>query len=98
MATKKKVHSSDNSSDKNDSDDEEVNVEEEYDEWLDVDMNMDVDANPQETGEVLSLQVVDFDPGNAIGKLLAFINQLRGCSESAHTYFEELCVLCKLEP
>lgn len=59
---------------------------------------MDVDANPQDAAEVLSLQTVEFDPGDVIGKLLAFINQLRGCSESARTFFAEICVLCKLSP
>jgi hypothetical protein len=43
-------------------DDEETKPEDEYNEWLDVDMSMDVDANPQDAAEVLSLQTVEFDP------------------------------------
>jgi hypothetical protein len=50
----------------------------------DVDITMDVDASADDA-ESMAL-VVDFEPGDTVGKLLAFVNQVRMSSEGVREY------------
>ncbi|KAF5338265.1 hypothetical protein D9611_014619 [Ephemerocybe angulata] len=79
-----------------DSDDDEVSPEDEYDEDLDVDMNMAVEASLDSPEEVIETTVVEYDPGDVIGKVMAFVNQFRSCGEGTHKYYVEICVAVKV--
>lgn len=102
-ATKKSLRrpviaQNDSSTPVDDSDDEELAPEDEYDEDLDVNTSMEVEANEGDPAELLSTQDVEFTAGDALGKLLAFINQLRSCSEPTRLYFEKLCRVLGIPP
>jgi len=42
----------------------------------DIDVSMDIDASPDNVNDMIATTVVDLKPGNVIGKLLAFVNQV----------------------
>lgn len=81
-----------------DSEDEEIVPEKEYDEDLDVDTSMDVEADESDAAALLATQIIDYTPGDILGKLLAFINQLRSCSEPTRLYFERICINLGIPP
>ena len=54
-----------------DSEDDELEDEE-----ADVDTSMDVEASAEDAEAVASTIIVDYQPGDCIGKLLAFVNQV----------------------
>ena len=72
-------------SDREDLEDEEDN--------FDVDTNMEVEALRDDEDAMREASVTDFDAGDVIGKLMAFITQLRSCSEGVQNYLMELSVL-----
>jgi hypothetical protein len=59
---------------------------------LDVDMNMEVEASRDDEDAMREASMTDFDAGDVIGKLMAFIAQLRSCSEGVQTYLMEISV------
>lgn len=70
------VHS-ENSVDVDHGHDVEPVSNEEYDEDLDIDTRMDAEAFPDEPEAILASTNADFDAGDVIGKVMAFINQVR---------------------
>ena len=60
---------------------------------------MEVEATADDADAILAANITDFDPGDVIGKLLAFIAQIRQCSEGTRAYLIQLCVEngCPLE-
>ena len=65
--------------------------EEDEDEDTDIDTSMDADASADNVEAMAEILVVDFKPGDTLGKLLAFINQLRMSSEDARKYLAHSC-------
>ena len=55
-----------------------------------VDTNMEVEASGDDDDAVWEASITDFDAGDIVGKLMAFIAQLRLCSEGAQDYLIEL--------
>ncbi|PPR02389.1 hypothetical protein CVT24_002051 [Panaeolus cyanescens] len=97
MSTKKRVHQKQSpASDKDDSDDDELSPEEEYDEDLDVDTSPLIEADAGDPDALLATLVVEFDPGDTLGKALAFVNQLRACSTTVLDFFEQICATFKI--
>ena len=86
--TRKRIHVAVNkapgTSDHKDLEDEEDN--------FDVDTNMEVEALRDDEDAMREALVTDFDAGNVIGKLMAFIAQLWSCSEGVQNYLMELSV------
>jgi hypothetical protein len=78
--------------------DHDVEPNEEYNEDLDIDTRMEAEAFSDEAEALLASTNTDFDAGDIIGKLMAFINQVRMSSEGTRDYLKELCVSNSLPP
>ena len=64
----------------------------EYDEDLDVDTCLEVEASADDVEAIQAASVTDFDAGDVVGKLMAFISQQRLCGEDTCNYLKELAV------
>ena len=60
---------------------------------LDIDTCMDVEASDVDMEGIQSLFIMDFNAGDVIGKIMAFIAQIHACSEDTHDYLQHLAVL-----
>ena len=64
----------------------------------DIDTSMDIDASADDADTMMATTVVDFHIGDTLGKLLAFINQVRMSSEGVHEFLAEMCVMHHIKP
>jgi hypothetical protein len=55
----------------------------------DIDMSLEIDASPNDAEAMVATMVVDFEPGDTLGKLMAFVNQVHMSSEIVHDYLTE---------
>ncbi|KAJ3492900.1 hypothetical protein NLJ89_g11143 [Agrocybe chaxingu] len=67
-------------------DEEDIEVED-----FDVDISMDVEATADDVEAILASSVTDFDAGDVVGKLMAFLNQVRMSSEGTRDILKECC-------
>jgi hypothetical protein len=85
-----------------DADDDEVandsGAENEDDDEADVDVSMDIEADADDADAMAETMVVDFELGDTIGKLLAFVNQVRVSSEGVREYLAHCCRLQEVKP
>jgi hypothetical protein len=59
----------------------------------DVDVSMDIDASTDDAEAMMGTTVIDFDTGDTLGKLLAFINQVHMLSEGVYEFLAEMCAM-----
>ena len=52
----------------------------------DIDTSMDIDTSADDAEAMEATMVVDFDPGDTLGKIMALVNQLRMSSEIVREY------------
>ena len=76
--------------------DKEKDDEEEDD--MDIDISMNADASADDAEAMAETLVVDFEPGDTLGKLLAFVNQVRMSSEDAREYLAHSCCMHNIKP
>ena len=57
-----------------------------------VDVSMDPEASTDDAKEIQMSMITDFNAGNVIEKLMAFIAQLWQCSEDTRKYLEHLAL------
>ena len=76
--------------------DKEKDDEEEDD--MDIDISMNADASADDAEAMAETLVVDFEPGDTLGKLLAFVNQVRMSSEDAREYLAHSCRMHNIKP
>ena len=88
-----KTHEDDGNIDKDET--EEVEVEEDE---ADIDVSMDIDASADDADAMMGTTITSYDPGDTLGKLLAFVNQVRMSSEGVHEYLTRACVLQSIDP
>ena len=81
----------DDKEDKEDKEDEEDDIE-------DVDISMGVEAEADDVEAMAAISVVDYDPGDTLGKLMAFVNQLRMSSELTREYLTRMCIMQNVKP
>jgi hypothetical protein len=62
------------------------------DEYFDIDTCMDVEASDTDVEVIQSLSITDFNAGDVVGKIMAFIAQIRACSEDTRDYLQHLAV------
>jgi hypothetical protein len=62
----------------------------EFDESFDIDISMDTEASPDDVKAMHAMLDVTFEVGDVVGKLLAFIAQLRACSEDMREYLAQI--------
>jgi len=61
-----------------------------YDEKFDVETSMEVEASSEDVAALRAAMVTDFTAGDVVGKLMAFIAQLRLCGENTCDYLKQL--------
>src|SRR5712691_6371946 len=64
----------------------------------DIDISMDIDASADDAEAMMATTVVNFDIGDTLGKLLAFINQVRMSSEGVREFLAEMCIMHHIKP
>ena len=64
----------------------------------DIGISMDVDASADDVEAMAETLIVDFEPGDTLGKLLAFVNQLRMSSEDVREYLAHSCNIHNIKP
>lgn len=70
-------------SDLNDDDDDDLD-------HFDVDINVEVEASETDAEAMREASNTEFDAGDVVGKVLAFVAQLRACSEDSRDYLRDL--------
>jgi hypothetical protein len=64
----------------------------------DVDVSLEIEAAADDVEAMASTTLVSFEPGDVLGKLLAFVNQVRMSSEGVRDYLKHACVVHQLKP
>ncbi|KAM6491480.1 hypothetical protein JOM56_013049 [Amanita muscaria] len=64
--------------------------QDEFDESFDVDTSMEVEASSEDADAMCAALDVEFDAGDVVGKLMAFIAQIRSCGEDTREYLAQL--------
>jgi hypothetical protein len=64
----------------------------------DIDISLDIEAAADDVEAMASTASVTFEPGDVLGKLLAFVNQVRMSSEGVRDYLKHACVIHQLKP
>ena len=63
-----------------------------------IDVSMEIEADPDDAEAMAATTVVDYDPGDTLGKLMAFVNQVRMSSEGVREYLIQCCIMHRLNP
>ena len=71
-------------------------IEDDEDEAIDVSMAIEADADDLEA--MAATMVVDYHPGDTLGKLMALVNQLRMSSEGTREYLFRTCIMQNVKP
>jgi hypothetical protein len=69
--------------------DEEADTSNSDDE-LDIDTNIEVEALADDADALREASEIDFEPGDVVGKMMAFIAQLCSCGEDTRNYLKKL--------
>jgi hypothetical protein len=83
--------------DVNDEDNDANGVDDEEDD-PDIDLSMDVDASANDAEAMAETLMVDFEPGDTLGKLLALVNQVRVSSQDARDHLAHACTMHNIKP
>ena len=70
--------------------DKEAEASDSDDDELDIDTNMEVEASADDAEALREAAVTDFEPGDVVGKMMAFIAQLRSCGQDTRDYLKRL--------
>jgi hypothetical protein len=70
----------------------------EDDDDADVDVSMDLEASADDVEAMAATTIVDFDPGDTLGKILALVNQIRISSDGVREYLAHACTMCEVKP
>jgi hypothetical protein len=68
------------------------------DDGPDVDVSMDINVSANNAKAMIGTTVINFDIGDTLRKLLAFINQVCMSSEEVCEYLTEMCIMHHLKP
>ena len=89
MKTKWKIHQNNGEEPKDEGEDEEED---------NIDVSMAIEADADNVEAMATTTVVDYDPGDTLGKLMAFVNQVRMSSEEVRDYLSCTCTIQSLTP
>jgi hypothetical protein len=96
MKTKRALRAENNdpqAEDDENNDDEADNFDE-----GDVDVSTEIEASANDVAAMASTTVTNFEAGDVLGKLIAFVNQVRMSSEGARAYLDHVCAVHQLKP
>jgi len=65
---------------------------------FDIDVNIEIEATPDDVEAMLDTTITDFEAGDVVRKLMAFVNQLRASSEPTQDFLKQLCHTNKCKP
>ena len=71
---------------------------EDEDDNNDIDMSTEIEASSDDVAAMASTTMTDFEPGDVLGKVLAFINQVRMSSEGVRVYLDHVFAVNQLNP
>jgi hypothetical protein len=71
---------------------------EDLDDEDDIDISTQIEASSDDVAAMASTTATDFEPGDVLGKLLAFVNQVRMSSEGVRAYLDHVCAVNQLKP
>ena len=74
------------------------NEPEDLDDGDDIDVSTEIEASSDDVAAMASTTATDFEPGDVLGKLLAFVNQVRMSSEGVCAYLDHVCAVNQLKP
>ena len=77
---------------------EDPNLVEDKEDKEDVDVSMAIEADADDLEAMAAITVTDYDPGDTLGKLMAFVNQLRMSSELTCNYLVRMCIMQNVKP
>jgi hypothetical protein len=77
--------------------DENANGDEGEEDEADIDTSLEIDASADDAEAMAATIVVDFEPGDTLGKLMAFVNQVRVSSDIVREYLAEICRLWNIK-
>ena len=78
--------------------DENNNEPEDLYDGDDIDISTEIEASSDDVAAMASTTTTNFEPGDVLGKLLAFVNQVCMSSEGVRTYLEHVCAVNQLKP
>ena len=78
--------------------DENNNEPEDLYDGDDINISTEIEASSDDVAAMASTTATDFEPGDVLGKLLAFVNQVRMSSEGVRAYLEHVCAVNQLKP
>lgn len=64
----------------------------------DVDVSTEIEASADDVEAMAATTFVDYDPGDTLGKVLAFANQVRMSSEGVREYLAHACKIHDIKP
>ena len=64
----------------------------------DIDMSTDIEASYGDVAAMASTAMTNFEPGDVLGKSLAFVNQVCMSSKGVHAYLNHICAVHQLKP
>jgi hypothetical protein len=67
------------------------------DDEADIDVSMELEASADDPEAMAATAIVDFDPGDTLGKLLALVNQIRMSSDGVREYLAHACAMCEVK-
>ena len=65
-------------------------VVDEFDKGLDIDTSMEIEASADDAEAMHAAFDITFEAGNVVGKLMAFIAQLRSCGDDTRDYLKRI--------
>src|ERR1700678_2605892 len=74
------------------------NEADENDDSEDIDVSSEINASSDDVAAIALTTTTTFEPGDVLGKLLAFINQVCMSSEGVRAYLDHLCAVNQLKP
>ena len=60
---------------------------------FDVDTSTEIEVSVDDAEAIQAVSITEFDAGDVVGKLMAFVSQLRLCGEDTQDYLIQLAVL-----
>jgi hypothetical protein len=77
---------------------EDKNDDQPEDSDNDINMSTDIKALPGNVAAMALTAMTNFEPGDVLGKLLAFVNQVCMSSKGVHAYLNHVCAVYQLKP
>lgn len=98
MKTKRKLTRKGGAEDEEDNEADGQDDEGEGEDEADIDVSLDVEASADDAEAMAGTTIVDYDPGDTLGKLLGLVNQVRMSSDGVREFLAHACNLHGIKP